>query len=95
MQAAVLVAFALDPSDPPRAGSLFQALWALAHKPAFYPLTLVAVLGPFATWLACTVRGPHRRWLTACWVVFLAVLIGVYGHRVAVMLQLLWRHGGA
>lgn len=93
-QAALIGAFVLDPSDPPRVGgSLGQALWALAHKPAFYPLVLVGLTGPPATWLAWGHKGGHRQSLVVAWVVFIAVVGVFFADRVWVMAQVLARHG--
>ena len=93
LQAALIYTFIMDPSDPPRSGSLWQALWALMHKPSFYPLVALLVVGPPATWIGWTVPGRHRLWLAASWGVFLPLLITIYGHRVSVMLKILWVHG--
>lgn len=94
LQVGLLVTFALDPSEPPRQSSLLQALWALSHKPSFYPLVLLLGVGPVATWLSFSVAGRHRWLLLGSWAVFMPLLIAWHGHRVWVMLQLLWRHGG-
>ena len=93
MQAALLAAFVLDPSDPPRAGSFWQALWALGHRPSFYPLVGLIVFGPWATWLAMASRGKHRRLLLGSWLLFLPLAVMLHGHRLAVMLKVLWLYG--
>ena len=93
LQAAIFYAFIMDPSDPPSSGSLWQAIWALMHKPSFYPLVALLVVGPPATWIGWSAPGRHRLWLAASWALFLPLLITLYGHRVSVMLQILWRHG--
>jgi hypothetical protein len=95
LQAALLVMFWLDPSDPPRSGSLWQALWALGHKPSFYPLVGLLVVGPAATWLAMSRPGVHRQRLLVAWAVFLPLVTVMHGHRIYVMLSVLWQHGGA
>lgn len=93
-QIALIAAFLLDPSDPPRiGGSLGQALWALAHKPAFYPLVFVALTGPPITWLAMAHKGPHRGSLIVAWIVFTIVIGVFFMDRVWVMVQVLMRHG--
>lgn len=93
LQAALLVTFALDPSEPPRSASFVQALWALGHKPSFYPLVGLVLVGPWATWLALSGRGAHRRVLLASWVLFLPLALVLHGHRIAVMLKVLWLYG--
>lgn len=93
LQAAVLIAFALDPSEPPRAGSFVQALWALGHKPSFYPLVGLLLIGPWATWMVISGRGPHRRVVIGAWLVFLPLAVVLHGHRIAVMLKVLWLYG--
>jgi hypothetical protein len=93
LQAALLVTFALDPSQPPTASSFFQALWALGHKPSFYPLVALLVIGPWATWLALSGRGGHRRVVLASWLLFLPLALVLHGHRIAVMMKVLWLHG--
>lgn len=95
LQAALLVVFWLDPSDPPRCSSLWQALWALGHKPSFYPLVALLVVGPAATWLAMSRRGAHRQRLLIAWAVFLPLVTIMHGHRVYVMLSVLWKYGAA
>lgn len=93
LQAALLVAFALDPSQPPRAGSFMQALWALGHKPSFYPLVGLLIAGPWTTWLALSRRGGHRRVVMASWALFLPLVMVMHGERIAVMLKVLWLYG--
>ena len=93
LQIALVVMFIVDPSDPPRAGSLWQALWALAHRPSFYPLVGLAVVGAPATWLALVTPGPQRRWVTLAWIVFLPPTAWFFGHRIAVMISVLFTYG--
>jgi hypothetical protein len=91
LQGAVLLTFAVDPSDPPQAQGLFQLLWAAAHRPSFYPLVGLLVAGPVLTGLAWCVRGPHRPWLIASWAAFLPLAILWHAHRLNVMLRILWQ----
>ena len=93
LQASLLVMFTLDASSPPQSASFFQALWALGHKPSFYPLVALIIIGPWATWLGLCRRGAHRRVLMVSWMLFLPLAGVVYGHRIAVMLKVLWLYG--
>lgn len=94
LQAAVLLAFAVTPGEPPAGGTLWQLLWAASRRPTFYPLVALLLAGPPLTVLAWRIAGPHRRWLVAGWVVFLAVAVPLFGHRIWVMLRVLWwRYG--
>ena len=93
LQASLLVVLALDPSSPPAASSLLQALWALGHKPSFYPLVGVVIVGPWATWLALSARGRHRGVLLGAWLVFMPLALVLHGERIAVMLKVLWLYG--
>lgn len=89
VQASVLLTFWVDPGPPPPEGRLWQQVWALFHRPSFYPLVALVCFAPPATWAAWTVPGRHRTWLAVGWALFLGLLIGFHGHRVAVMLRLL------
>ena len=93
LHAAVVAAFVLDPADPPRRGSFWQALWALDHQASFIPLIGLLLLAPPATWLAWSIRGEHRRWLVAAWLVFGSIATVWFAHRIYVMTQLVWQHG--
>jgi hypothetical protein len=93
LQASVIISFILDPSDPPRQGTLWQGLWAMCHKAGFIPLVGLLVVGPPATWLACSTRGSHRRWLSAGWGGFILVASIWFAHRIWVMTRLVWEHG--
>jgi len=94
LQVAMVVTFMVDRSDPPRVGSLWQALWALSHKPSFYPLVGVVLIGPPATYLAWTRRGAQRWAVAIAWAVFIPAAYVFFSHRIAVMLRLLYEHGG-
>lgn len=94
LQLAVLVAFWVTPGEPPGRSALGQLLWAAARRPTFYPLAALLVAGPVLTAVAWRVRGRHRGWALAGWAVFLAVALPVFGHRLWVMLRVLWwRYG--
>jgi len=93
VQVALIAAFIIDPSDPPQRGSLWQALWALAHRPSFYPLAAVLLIGPPATWLAWSRPGRHRMALIAGWAAFIVVVTLCFRHRMLVMLKVLWVYG--
>jgi hypothetical protein len=94
-QGAVLLAFYVDPADPPPGvfGSLGQAIWAWMHEPSFYPLAAVIAAGLPLTVAAMLVRGPHRFWLAGSWAVFVPLLARWHGPRVEAMLRVLWEHG--
>ena len=95
LQAAMLLAFWVDASQPPGAfGSLGEALWALAHRPSFYPLAAALIAGPLLSGLAWSIRGDHRRWLAASWIVFVPTAIYFHGPRIAAMLRVLWQRYG-
>lgn len=93
LQLALLVMFWWFPEDPPQRGTLWQALWARANMPPFYPLVGLILVGPPATYLALTMPGRHRRWLLAAWAAFLLLVAAVYSHRIIVMLEILWKFG--
>lgn len=92
LQIALVAMFLIDPSDPPRAGSLWQALWALAHRPSFYPLLGLAVVSPPATWIALITPGPQRRWIALAWLLFTPSALWCFGHRIAVMITVLFTY---
>jgi len=75
--------------------TLLEDLWALAHKPSFYPLAGLIVVGLPASYLAMTVRGSHRVLLVVGWACFAAAMGQWHGHRLAVMLRVLWDHGSS
>jgi hypothetical protein len=90
LQSAMLVTLAVTPGwDPPRA-KFFEIIWAWAHKPSFYPVAALLVLGPILTFLACQVRGMHRWWLVICWSAFFIITANCFGDRVMVMGRMLW-----
>jgi hypothetical protein len=93
LQVAVIGTFLLDPGSPPQRGRLWQALWALKHRESFIPLIALLVVGPPATWLAWTVRGRHRRWIIAAWIIFGLVAASWFAHRLVVMSRLVWDYG--
>lgn len=93
LQAAVVVTFLLDPTDPPKRGALWQGLWALDRKPTFVPLVALLAVGPAATWLAWSIRGPHRRRLVIGWTLFGCIAATWFAHRIWVMTTLMWEHG--
>jgi hypothetical protein len=93
LQAALVVMFLLDPSDPPRGASLWQALWALAHRPSFYPLVGLAIVGAPATWIALITPGPQRGRVLLAWIVFTPPILWFFGHRIAVMISVLFTYG--
>ena len=90
-QLGVIVAFVVDPSEAPRAGSLAAWLWASMHRWSFYPLVGLLVIGIPLTWLGLTVPGPHRQWLVGAWAVWLIVMAILYHNRLLTMLDILWR----
>lgn len=89
LQVALLLTVALLPALPPRL-TLFELLWAASHKPSFYPLLAMLVAGPVLTGLAWRERGEHRKLLLVSWPIFVALLVGVYGQTLALMLRILW-----
>ncbi len=94
LQGALLLTLVVDQSGPPELGlTLLEDLWALAHKPSFYPLVGMIVVGLPASWLAVTQRGPHRVLLLVGWIGFTAAIAQWHWHRVSVMLRVLWEHG--
>ncbi|MBI1369474.1 MAG: hypothetical protein GC162_12570 [Planctomycetes bacterium] len=92
LQTALLACLVLDPTDPPRTGTLWQALWALAHRPAFYPLVGLLIVGPPATFLAYSVGGRHRKILVFSWIFFGALAVYFFGMRLWIMLLVLYVH---
>jgi hypothetical protein len=94
LQALVVLAFYFDASDPPElAGlTLVQDLWALAHKPSFYPVAGLVVIGVPGTAAAMLRRGRHRVWLAVGWGLFAWAMWAWDWHRLSVMLDVLWRH---
>ncbi|MEX2673192.1 MAG: hypothetical protein WD294_13895 [Phycisphaeraceae bacterium] len=93
LQAATLLLFWWYPQEPPVRGTLWQALWARANMPPFYPLMGLIVVGPPATYLAWSLRGRHRRWLATAWLIFLPWIVIGHGRRVLVMLSVWWKFG--
>ena len=92
LQLAVPFAFAIDPTNPPAAGSFWAAFWALFHRPAFYPLAALLTIGPAATVLALTIPGKHRIALILAWIIYIPLITYLDGHRIHVMLRVLIDH---
>lgn len=94
MQAAVLLAFHVDRTDPPPEvfDWLFQAVWAWMHEPSFYPLAGLIVAGIPMTLIVFQIQGPGRFWLALSWAVFVPLLMHWHGRRVWVMLKVLWEY---
>ncbi len=91
LQVLVLVALALTPGEPPAMRmALLERLWAAARQPTFYPLIALLIGGPVLTLLALRMAGRHQAWLAMGWCGFAFVLMIAFGHRVAVMLDVLW-----
>lgn len=90
LQGAVLVAMAVT-SDWPRSGlTLFELLWAAAHKPLFYVLVALLVGGPALTLTAWRLSRESRGWLVAAWVGFVAVMATQFQEETSLMLRVLW-----
>jgi hypothetical protein len=92
LQAALLLTLAVTPTDPPSGSHLLQLVWAWMHRPTFYPLAALLVGGPVLSCIAWHTPGRHRAAIVTAWIVFLTVLLGVFGNRTVVMLQILWWH---
>ncbi|MAE61986.1 MAG: hypothetical protein CMJ49_11600 [Planctomycetaceae bacterium] len=87
-----LAALWLDQSRPPQPlGSLGESLWALAHKPSFYPLAAAIVVALPATLVAAFMRGRHRWWLAVSWAVTLTLIAVYHTPKVTAMLRVLYR----
>jgi hypothetical protein len=90
LQGAVLLTFFVDPSNPPASEGLSQLLWALAHKPSFYPVAALVLVGLPITFIALMFRGKHRINLALTWATFLTILAVFHQHRIVVMIQILY-----
>lgn len=90
LQAALILTFAVTPSDPPHGPHLLQLIWAAMHKPTFYPLAALLFAGPPLTYLAVRTPGRHRIALTLAWAACITLLLTTSHHRIAVMLRILW-----
>jgi len=90
LQGAVLVAMAVT-ADWPRSGlTLFELLWAAAHKPLFYVLLALLIGGPAMTLLAWRLHRETRGWLVASWIAFVAVMSTQFYEETSLMLRVLW-----
>jgi hypothetical protein len=91
LQAAVLLTFFIDPSTPPNSQGLGQLLWALAHKPSFYPVAALLLIGIPVTVLTALYRGKHRIQIAISWISFLTLIALYHHHKFATMIQILYQ----
>ncbi len=93
LQGAMLLTWAVAPTwDPPRV-MLFELIWAWMHQPAFYPFVALLLGGPVLTFIAWRIKGKHKPWLAASWIVFSLITWLVFEHRLLVMVDVLrWKY---
>ncbi len=90
LQCSLLVTLAVTPTWTPPRMKIAELFWAWLHKPEFYPLVALVVLGPILTFLATQIRGVHRWWLVICWSAFFILIVNFFGDRMLLMGRALW-----
>lgn len=90
LQSAMLLTLWVTPTWQPPRVRLFELIWAWMHRPTFYPLAALMVVGPIASVMAWCCRGRHGRWLLLSWLVFLTIMAGGFSERVSTMARVLW-----
>lgn len=90
LQWALLLTLWVTPTWQPPRVRFIELIWAWMHRPTFYPLASLTVVGPIATVMAWPCRGQHRRWLLLGWLAFFTVLVGWHWERITTMSRVLW-----
>jgi len=90
LQSVLLLTLWVTPTWQPPPMRLFELVWAWMHRPTFYPLAALIVVGPIASVIAWSCRGRHWRWLVLGWLIFGTLLGGCFSQRVATMARVLW-----
>ncbi|WP_432799788.1 hypothetical protein [Poriferisphaera sp. WC338] len=97
LQTWLLLTLYFTTSDPPPRLHLFELIWALMHRPAFYPLVILILAAPPLTFIAFKIRPRtpiyhprnHRTWLFIIWATTFSVLFIYFPHRIDLMLRIL------
>lgn len=89
LQAAAIVLLAVTPTTPPVSSDVFALLWLRGQRPLI--LLFLAAVGAalILTAMAWPIRGSHRRWLVAAWLIAALIAGLVDGERLLAWTRLL------